>query len=758
MYEQVKDMNCKIVLASCIPILLLLAYIDLHPPSCSNAHISETVIIYLSPNYIQIPENKTPYPFTVNVSIYRATNVYAYDFKLYYNFTLLNGTSVDEESFLKAAGNTFFNIEDFNDKYNSTHGRIWVYCTLLGSEIGVNGTGTLVTITFQTKLFKGPCVLDLTETMLSDPSPNPISHSVIDGTVYIGTPPQIRVPADYPTIQQAINAATTGTTILVSNGTYFEQLIINKTISLIGQNKSTTIIDANSSSTALLVTAHSVSIKGFTLQNAASYAMHFNHSSFNEICNNVIKNNGYGICLNNSIRNNITSNSILENTLDGIQLTGTGTIANDTVKLNGRYGIYLHFSNAHITGNKIESNKYGIFLSYSGGNILRKNNLLNNTQNFSVDGEQLSDYIQNIDDSNKINTKTICYLINQKDIIVNPDNFPNIGYLGIINSTNIHIANLNFTNNGEGILLAFTKNSTIKNIKIENSSIGIKCVSFQKNNITQVTLKNSSRSIELKNCHNNTIEHNTIIENHYAFYLYNSNNNTIYHNNIVNNTQQVYADNSVNNQWDNGHQGNYWSNFNGTDEDDDGIGDTTHHLDENQTDHYPLIHPYIPDIAVINVTSNSTKTYIGQTISITVAVMNKWYETENFNITIYANSTLIQKLTVTNLTSYSKANLTLYWNTSNSIPCNYTLYAQADILPGETKTNDNTYTDHNIELIIFDVDFNGDGFVNALDLRIAAIHFGQIGSSLYDLDFDNIVDFDDLETIVINYGENIEEG
>lgn len=750
-------MNHKIVLASCIPILLLLVYMDLHSPSCSNADISETVIVYLSPNYIQILENKTPCQFTVNISIYRATSVYGYEFKLYYNSTLLNGTSVDEGPFLKSAGNTIFNTTDFNDYYNSTHGRLSIYCLLIGPKPGINGSGTLTTITFQTKPFKGLSILDLTETQLSDPSANPILHSVVDGAVYLGTPPQIRVPTDYQTIQQAINEATACTTILVSNGTYFEHLTINKTITLIGESKSTTIIDANNSNTALLITANSVSIKRFTVRNAASYAIHFNHSSFNEICNNVIKNNGYGICLNNSIRNNITSNSILENTQDGIQLVGTTTMANNTVKLNGRCGIHLHLSYANISENKIESNKYGVLISYSGGNILRKNSLLNNTQNFSVDGEQLSHYIQKIDDSNKINTKIICYLINQKDIAVNPDNFPNMGYLGIINSTNIHIANLNFTNNGEGILLAFTKKSTIKNIKIENSSIGIKCVSFQNNNITQVTLKNNFRSIELKNCHNNTLEHNTIVDHHYAFCLYNSNNNTIYHNNIINNTQQVYADNSVNNRWDNGRQGNYWSNFNGTDEDDNGIGDTTHHLGENQTDNYPLIQPYIPDIAVINLTVNSTKTYIGQTVSVTVAVMNKWYETETFNITIYTDSTLIQTLTVTNLTSYSKASLTLYWITLNLTPCNYTLYAQADILPGETKTNDNTYTDCNIKVIMFDVDFNGDGVVNALDLRIAAIHFGQVGGSLYDLNFDNIVDFDDLETIVINYGKNIEE-
>ena len=730
--------------------LLLLTYTFV--PSYSSVDTLGMAVIYIEPNYIQIPENKMPCQFTVNVSLYRATNVYAYDFKLYYNSTLLNGTAVNEESFLKTAGNTFFNIADFNDKYNSTHGRIWVCCTLLGSETGVNGTGTLVTITFQTKLFKGPCVLDLTETMLSDPSPNPMSHSVIDGTVYLGNPSQIKVPTDYPTIQQAINVATTGTTILVSNGTYFEHLIINKTISLIGESKFTTIIDANNSNTALSVTANSVLIKGFTVQNAIPYAMHFNYSSFNKICNNTVKNSNYGVCLNNSIQNNITNNVILENTQDAIQLNGTATIVNNTIKSNGRYGIYLHLAYANITQNRLESNKYGIMLSYSGGNLLRKNDLFNNTRNFSVDGEQLLDYIQNIDDSNKVDNKVLCYISNMKDTVINPSTFQNIGYLGIINSTNIHVTDLNFSNNGEGMLLAFTKNSTVEKINIENNSIGLKCISSQNNTITQVTLKSNFEGIVLRNCHSNTLRHNTIMNSHCVFCLYHSNNNTIYHNNIISNAQQVYADNSFNNRWDNLHQGNYWSSYNGTDEDCNGIGDTPYVPDENQTDYYPLIHPYIPDVAVTNITLNSSKNYIGQTVTVEISVMNKWYETETFNITIYANSTLIQTLTIAHLTSYNKTSLTFYWNTSNLAPSNYTIHAHADILPGEEEIEDNTYTDCNIELIMFDVDFNGDNVVNALDLRVAAIHFGQVGYSLYDLNFDNIVNLDDLQIIAENFG------
>ena len=76
-----------------------------------------------------------------------------------------------------------------------------------------------------------------------------------------------------------------------------------------------------------------------------------------------------------------------------------------------------------------------------------------------------------------------------------------------------------------------------------------------------------------------------------------SSNNSIYRNNF-NNNLNVY-DRGVDsgnsppsvNIWDNGTEGNYWSNYNGTDTDGDGIGDTPYIIDENNQDNYPLIEP-----------------------------------------------------------------------------------------------------------------------------------------------------------------------
>lgn len=75
--------------------------------------------------------------------------------------------------------------------------------------------------------------------------------------------------------------------------------------------------------------------------------------------------------------------------------------------------------------------------------------------------------------------------------------------------------------------------------------------------------------------------------------------NVFYHNNFINNTQYVvigYVPDS--NFWNNGKKGNYWSNYNGTDNDGDGIGDTPYIIDENNQDYYPLVAPV--DIDVIS--------------------------------------------------------------------------------------------------------------------------------------------------------------
>lgn len=78
----------------------------------------------------------------------------------------------------------------------------------------------------------------------------------------------IRVKQAFVTIQEAINNADPGDTIQVPAGIYYEHVFVNKTVSLVGENRNTTIIDGSNSGTIIQVTSDGVSITGFKLQNS----------------------------------------------------------------------------------------------------------------------------------------------------------------------------------------------------------------------------------------------------------------------------------------------------------------------------------------------------------------------------------------------------------------------------------------------------------------------------------------------------------
>ncbi len=92
------------------------------------------------------------------------------------------------------------------------------------------------------------------------------------------------------------------------------------------------------------------------------------------------------------------------------------------------------------------------------------------------------------------------------------------------------------------------------------------------------------------------IKSNTIAKNKIGVCLENSfaapDNDTFYGNNFLNNTIQVAFDSSgFMESWDNGAQGNYWSDYTGTSSANSGVGDSPYPIYGNNTDHYPLIYP-----------------------------------------------------------------------------------------------------------------------------------------------------------------------
>jgi len=125
--------------------------------------------------------------FTVNITVQDVTDLYGWEFKLYYPNDILNGTSVAEGPFLKSGGvPTFFLLHEFTDAYNQTRGRVVALCLRVDPDApGVNGSGVLATIKFSSKSIDGPKVLRLDDVKLSDSYVNAIPCTTVDGEVAV---------------------------------------------------------------------------------------------------------------------------------------------------------------------------------------------------------------------------------------------------------------------------------------------------------------------------------------------------------------------------------------------------------------------------------------------------------------------------------------------------------------------------------------------------------------------------------------------
>jgi len=408
------------------------------------------VRVYLDPEVSHAAIGQT---FSVNISIANVTDLYGYEFKLFWNNTLLN--CIQTVNTPPAGWNYVSYYPGLQQNYNSTHARYHRGVCAFPPSTPFDGGTILAILTFQV-LEVGDCVLDLCDVILGDSSAEviedwnnkdspddgyfeytPLQHDVavfldspmhiipgnsvlLNATVFNGgldnetnvelrllingsmvsstvvsflevgssqtlsylwttstleaiynvttyVPPipdegftlnnmgsvravvshVIRVPIHYPAIQEAIDAANPGDTILVSKGIYYEHLTVDKSLTLAGEEDSPPIIDGNGTGTVVLVKAHNVYIGGFEIQSGI-----------------------YGIwLLDESSTNMIKNNKILKT------LTGTFSAAHDTT----------------VIGNTFLDN-YNALDSYGSGITVYHNNFINSTiQVHSVGSEDVWD-------------------------------------------------------------------------------------------------------------------------------------------------------------------------------------------------------------------------------------------------------------------------------------------------------------------------------------------------------------------------------
>ena len=407
-------------------------------------------------------------------------------------------------------------------------------------------------------------------------------------TLYVGG----SGPGNFSHIQDAIDSASPGDTVFVydDSSPYYEHLTIYQAINLIGESRDTTIIDGSGSGDVVyLGMVNGTTISGFTIQNGSR-----------------------GIYLASSSRNHITGNTITNNTNIGIYLyVFEYKIFDDPVRLEMCYNV---ISNNTITYNHDE----GIHLEST------------------VVGMAWRQFIIAMCEYNNIVDNTIA-------------------------------------NNGNGIYLLWTLyNNITHNTITNNSNVGIylnmdpqECGGSESNNLLNNTITNNTNGIDvLVWCSYNQISGNIIAHNRDKGILFSddwavSEQNTVTNNFIIHNNVGIdflnyfgapdliynnYFNNTLNANDDYGSiwsitktpginiisgsylGGNYWNDYNGTDSDRDGIGDTPYNISGSagSKDYFPLMDNIPPEIS--NVVSKPSLQHVDGAINITCDV------TDNFAV------------------------------------------------------------------------------------------------------------------------------
>lgn len=397
------------------------------------------------------------------------------------------------------------------------------------------------------------------------------SYGTVSNVAVSAAGNSINVPGTYSTIQAAVDAAQPGDTINVAAGNYIESVLVNKSnLQIIGHGVSDTILNGNVTKKGFDIEASGVSVSGFNVTNCET-----------------------AIYVNNASDCSITDNYV------------TGS----------KMGIWLNYcSKSTVQRNIVVNCEHNLRLSYSTNNIMKENNLQGNqSYNFALYGSSIEHYFQTIDTTNKANGKSIYYITNAANMNINSQTCPNLGCLIVVNSTRITVQGLSISNSYDGILFAYVNSSTIQNVESINNKIGVELFRSQDcqvlNSLTEynmyhgILLSGSSKclidgnnvttnheGIYLSDASNSTFTRNTIFNNEIGLKMDGSYYNLFFHNNFLNNSQQTNFYNSPANVFDNGQEGNYWSTYQGQDNNSDAIGDTA--LPCEQVDNYPLMGRY----------------------------------------------------------------------------------------------------------------------------------------------------------------------
>jgi parallel beta-helix repeat protein len=384
----------------------------------------------------------------------------------------------------------------------------------------------------------------------------------------------------------------------VYNGSYLENVIVNKSLTLQGEDRGVVTVQANDSSDHVVeVAVNRVNISGFTLTGATSHAkagiyldgvntcsisditasenyngIYLTSSSNNILHKNIVVNNSNeGVCLWHSNDNHITDNLMNSNTQSNIWMrySDNNTLTENVVK-RSQNGIRMYdSSNNSIKNNTANSNNCGIYL-YNSFN----NRLINNTASGSYDGI----YLNWGNDNNTVTNNTLVNNTNGLEVRVSCNNTiannnastnkqygiylwassnnntltnntanSNEKHMGIYlydSDNNRLIRNTANYNDWEGIRLYYSNNCLIESNEVyynfnltEDTGTGVLLWTSSNTTITNNTARHNMYGVYIHDAaSNNTVINNTASENDvHGIALYKSSDALIYNNTANNN-------------------------------------------------------------------------------------------------------------------------------------------------------------------------------------------------------------------------------
>jgi parallel beta-helix repeat protein len=312
-------------------------------------------------------------------------------------------------------------------------------------------------------------------------------------------------PANFTTIQDAVNQASNGDTVFVYNGTYPGYVILNKTIDLRGQDKHSTAILGYFAFT-LDVIADGTTISGFTIE---------------------LSGRGEGIRIDSNTNNFI--NNIIDMPGDRLRVAGAGNNVSD----NSITGCYLYLSGDEntVSGNSISNEDYGIYLSDCHDNLIVNNALVGCGLYLS------SGFISNNTlINNTVNSRPLIYLDNASDLVIDGD----AGQVVLVNCMGITVLDQNLSQTTVGLQLWNSDSCILSRNTIMGNDFGI-CLDGSNNMIDGCLLAENEKGIVLTDARNN-ISKNTFAGNEISIFLSQGDSNEIFDNLVTASEYGIYLD------------------------------------------------------------------------------------------------------------------------------------------------------------------------------------------------------------------------